>query len=97
MDDHKKRRGYISLLAFASELCTAKSHRCPNRLPALPAALNILPVYVLYTLGYYCQSCEDSSACQNVHGAYSLLQYLLVLLNQMGCQSLHYHSGMKNC
>lgn len=62
----------ISASCLAGELCTTKSHRCLSRLPAIPACSNILPVYVLYTLAYYCQSCEDSSAYQNVHEAYSL-------------------------
>lgn len=78
----------ISASCLASELCTTKSHRCPNWLPALPAFSNILPLDVLYTLGYYCQSCEDFLTCQNVHEVYLLPQYLPVLLNQMSVLTL---------
>lgn len=87
----------VSALCITSELCTTKCDRCPNRLPPITAFSNILQVYVLYRLGYSFQSCEDFPACHNVHEAYSLPHYLLVLLNQTGCRSLHYQRAMKNC
>lgn len=79
---------------LASELCTTKCNRCPNWLPPLPTS----PVYYKsLSFTSFCQSCEDFSACHNVHEAHSLPRYLLVLLNQTGCQSVHYQCAMKNC
>lgn len=65
----------ISASCLAGELCTTKSHRCPNRLPALPASSNILPVCAPRA-GYYCQSCADFRTCQNVQEACLFLHYL---------------------
>lgn len=88
----------ISASCLASELCAMKCNRCPNRLAPDTYLLEYAPrVQALQRLSNYCQSCKDLSACHNVHEAYSLLHYLLVLLNQRGRQFLHYPHAMKNC